>query len=231
MKNKQSGFTLAEVLITLTVIGVVAALSIPTLLSSSNDAGDVTRLKKVYATFTNAAKLYEAEEGSISSAFTTAGGASSGTASKAAFEAVFMPYLNIIKYCGADKGCWHDGPTKHLGGTQYHATLDTQWDGNYAKAILADGITITFSSLASNCTTDNGDGPLDNTCGNFVIDINGSKGPNQVGRDYFDFWITRSGVYPMGSYNDGKSCSSSSSTWDTEAGCTAKILAEGEINY
>ena len=45
-KSSMKGFTLAEVLITLTIIGVVAALTIPTLIQSSNSARYTTALKK-----------------------------------------------------------------------------------------------------------------------------------------------------------------------------------------
>ena len=44
IKNK--GFTLAEVLITLAIIGIVAAMTIPTLISDYQDRVNVTKMKK-----------------------------------------------------------------------------------------------------------------------------------------------------------------------------------------
>ncbi len=226
--SKKLAFTLAEVLITLTVIGVVAALSIPTLLSSSNSTADVTKLKKTYATLSNAVKLYEAENGSLKTAF--AGNDSSAASDLAAFNAL-TPYLNIIKNCGSSKGCWYDSPLKYLGGSNYVDKYDTTFDNAYGKAILSDGTMILIDDHNGACSADKGDGPLKNTCGNLIVDINGAKGPNQIGRDYFLFHITSSGIYPMGSYNDNLSCETDSTALDTTNGCAAKVLAEGEINY
>lgn len=59
--KKKNGFTLAEVLITLGVIGVVAAMTIPTLMSSYRKKVIETRLSKFYSTINQALKLAEAD--------------------------------------------------------------------------------------------------------------------------------------------------------------------------
>lgn len=46
----KKGFTLAEVLITLVIIGVIAAMTIPTLINSTGDQEYKTGLKKAFAT-------------------------------------------------------------------------------------------------------------------------------------------------------------------------------------
>jgi len=60
---RRYGFTLAEVLITLGIIGVVAALTIPALLTKCNEVTTTARLKKVYAIITNAEKLAVSDYG------------------------------------------------------------------------------------------------------------------------------------------------------------------------
>ena len=45
----RNAFTLAEVLITLAIIGVVAAMTIPTLISDFQEKVTVTKLQKVYS--------------------------------------------------------------------------------------------------------------------------------------------------------------------------------------
>ncbi|MDR1168393.1 MAG: type II secretion system GspH family protein [Heliobacteriaceae bacterium] len=62
---KKYGFTLAEVLITLAVIGVVAALTMPALVSNYRKNVVVTRMKKFYSVFSQAFKLLEAQEGDL----------------------------------------------------------------------------------------------------------------------------------------------------------------------
>lgn len=59
------GFTLAEVLITLGIIGVVAAMTIPVMISSYNKHITETRLKKFYSLFNQAIKLSVAENGEV----------------------------------------------------------------------------------------------------------------------------------------------------------------------
>ena len=58
-------FTLAEVLITIGIIGVVAAMTIPTLLTKIQKNETVNRLKKTYSTFSQAYKSAYVDFGSI----------------------------------------------------------------------------------------------------------------------------------------------------------------------
>ncbi len=57
----QFGFTLAEVLFTITVIGVVAALTIPSLIQSVSNKQYETSLKKNYSVIANAYKALESD--------------------------------------------------------------------------------------------------------------------------------------------------------------------------
>ena len=52
-RKVQVGFTLAEVLITLGIIGVVAAMTMPTLMTNYQKKSTATQLKKTYATISN----------------------------------------------------------------------------------------------------------------------------------------------------------------------------------
>jgi type II secretory pathway pseudopilin PulG len=62
-KGKKAAFTLAETLIAIGIIGVVSALTIPTLMSKYNEIVTVQRLKKAYSEMAQAIKLSEAENG------------------------------------------------------------------------------------------------------------------------------------------------------------------------
>jgi prepilin-type N-terminal cleavage/methylation domain-containing protein len=57
------GFTLAEVLITLGIIGVIAALTMPALIQNHNDRAAVVKVKKMYSVIANAVHLWQVEEG------------------------------------------------------------------------------------------------------------------------------------------------------------------------
>lgn len=62
MKRKY-GFTLAEVLITLAIIGVVASMTLPSLNTNIGAARNRAALKKTLATLNNAVKMNEANNG------------------------------------------------------------------------------------------------------------------------------------------------------------------------
>lgn len=66
MKTNKNAFTLAEVLITLAVIGVVAALTIPPLIQSYRKQVIETRLKRFYSVINQAVKLAETDNGPVS---------------------------------------------------------------------------------------------------------------------------------------------------------------------
>ena len=57
LKSFRGGFTLAEVLITLGIIGVVAAMTMPTLLNSTNGAQYRTAYKKALSVLSQAVVL------------------------------------------------------------------------------------------------------------------------------------------------------------------------------
>ncbi len=62
---RRVAFTLAEVLITLGIIGVVAAMTLPTLIAKYQKKVVATHLKKFYTVMSQAIKLAEAENGDI----------------------------------------------------------------------------------------------------------------------------------------------------------------------
>ncbi len=66
-KRKKAAFTLAEVLITLAIIGIVAALTIPTLLTKYEKIATQTKIRSDYSIFANALKMAEYEYGQIES--------------------------------------------------------------------------------------------------------------------------------------------------------------------
>ena len=61
---KKFAFTLSEVLITIAIIGIVAILTVPNLVTQYQKFVVETRLKKAYVTFTQAMQLAIAEYGS-----------------------------------------------------------------------------------------------------------------------------------------------------------------------
>lgn len=219
------GFTLAEVLITLTIVGVIASMTIPTMVNNVNTTINVIQLKKTYSNLQQAFMLLQADNGgSIVPIFTND---TIGTNSMNAF----LTKLNYIKNCGSGWGCWYDSPLYLLNGSAYKDSIETHWNGTRGKAILANGTMIKIWIASTTCTHVIGTGPLSNVCGEIGVDLNGANAPNTGGRDYFDFWVTQTGVYPDGIDGDPQRCNVSPGDGNNTWGCTAKVLSEGAINY
>lgn len=238
-KNKNSikyikAFTLAEVLITLSIIGVVAAMTIPSLKQSTQNAETVAKVKKAYATISVAFQKAELDNGSVAGWGWTASGASVGAQN--VFD-ILSPYLNISKSCGtASLHCFPAVTYKYLN-LQSMSPIDGSTA--YAKAQLLDGTLISFISRSSDCSDDEfgprGDTPqLKNVCGLVFWDINGQNGPNIIAKDTFVFYITKYGVIPLGTNRDTSyplsNCSKSAST-QAGAACTAWVLEKGNMDY
>jgi len=102
--NSRVAFTLAEVLITLAVIGVVAAMTIPTLIQKHNEKATVVHLKKTYSMLGQALKLTEPQFGNISE------WSNSENLKNIADDwyNILKRYIKVIKYCGIDENSPRD---------------------------------------------------------------------------------------------------------------------------
>lgn len=88
--TKRFGFTLAEVLITLGIIGVVAAMTIPTLMNSTNQSEFKTGFKKIISTLNQAVTTnYALDNNDFSNL-------NSGTAAGSVYN-MFNSRMNVVK--------------------------------------------------------------------------------------------------------------------------------------
>ncbi len=166
------GFTLAEVLITLGVIGIVAAMTLPSLISNYKKTQVVSKLKSTYSILQNAAKMSEVKYGHPSEWESCRGWNLSCT--NFLFERYLKPELKIIKTCiPISKDCWT--ATKQLDGT-----LDGQLGNSQSDAIgvvLSNGVSLLLKS--------SGNDPADLF---IYADIDGPrKGLATLGGDVFMF--------------------------------------------
>lgn len=106
MKKYSNAFTLAEVLITLGIIGIVAAFTLPALIQKNNNKVVETRLMKFYSTINQAVRLAEVDYGDKKYWYADLTGAEIDKDGKPVpgssetekwFNKYFAPYIKIIK--------------------------------------------------------------------------------------------------------------------------------------
>ena len=200
------GFTLAEVLITLGIIGVVAAMTMPTLINSTQGAQYKTAFKKSLTVLSQAVvmnialndyDLSQVVKGTNASAAADANGAQS-------LWDIFHNRLNIVRetatdtftatagdadqwliVSNTDKTDYETFATNHIvsGGTNKFPTLEAskKIPAGLTAIFMNDGITLIFDNTQSNCMKKNTNIGVanDNYCFAFV-DVNGQKAPNRV---------------------------------------------------
>ena len=178
---KKAAFTLAEVLITLGIIGVVAAMTMPSLIQNYQEKATVTKLKKCYSLVSQAYVSILNDEG---------GSDTLQAGDDLEMMEKFGKYLKYQKTCGRNKGCFPNVTYKSVTGNGYSKWEDDTTDRS--RAILTDGTLIMFNKNA-----------MWGDEGNYLyaqiyVDINGFKGPNQLGRDFFYFYISPEKIVPAG---------------------------------
>lgn len=223
-------FTLAEVLITLGIIGVVAAMTIPTLLNNTNDKETVTRVKKIYSVLSQAYTMAAQESGTPDT-----WNLSEDAQGTVNMMNQFVPYLSVTKKCIGTaasnyQGCFPAGDYYYLNST---AWTDIDALSTEQKVILSDGTLLTAEVHSSTCTAGWGlTGTDKQPCGAMTADVNGAKKPNQLGKDVFVFWVTKSGIYPLGLPQDSNSfegqCKLAAATG---FGCTAWVIYKENLDY
>ncbi len=209
MMKKKKGFTLAEVLITLTIIGIVAAISLPTLLVNVNEKAWDSQRKALHARLAQALAMLprlngygtydeETDTDTVAEAFISEGLATVYKITTA---------CTTLSSCGLPDTITTLNSSSEIDFPQSLGELRT--DGlmlQYANGTTAEGETAyTSTNIADTAAaafeTQNGESiavyynpdcgsdssanhyAQSKMCVNFIYDLNGSQGPNQVGKD------------------------------------------------
>jgi len=191
-----SAFTMAEILLSLTIIGVVAAITLPSLTGNMNERTWNTQRKALYARFSQAIALMPALNGYG----TLIEGDSSTSAVDTAAETFVTDGLS--KVLKINNICDND----HLADCGIAISFTNLAASNYSWPVKLSALNSTFSNIdtkAAAFETQNGESiavyynpkcvaDMGETwhhqsqakmCANFIYDLNGNKGPNTVGKD------------------------------------------------
>lgn len=232
----KKAFTLAEVLITLGIIGIVAAMTLPTLIQKQQEKVLINQLKVANNTLSNMLLLAYKDHDTMqfwSNDYSQ--GSTYMTYNRTNFEKYFLPYLKVAKYCKSGKGCFSEDIYFNE-----NSGDNINTNSNYVKALLANGMSISAQGLSFNAYGS----------GSFLVDVNGFKGPNEWGKDLFYFAVSpqKRGIYPSFS-NEFKGTSSTEGWYSTsnrygncyqsmtsdykpyKAYCTGWALRQENMNY
>ena len=176
MINKK-GFTLAEVLITIGILGVIAAVTLPALNTNLSKSQLEVQTRKFYTQFSKAMDLYKVdnETDNISgSGFST--------------TQFVKKYFNISQQCSKVEDCY---AKEYI--NLNNKTISPTWFDEEHTYELQDGSVFTIGRYY-----DDNDSPIDGGSPiTLTFDVNGKKGPNKTG---YDLWSTS--VYYDGSIDD-----------------------------
>lgn len=197
MFNKKRAFTLAEVLIAMTIIGVVAALTIPALMSNTTAKTNRLKIQKAYAQFANALRVAE-----MTLNYNTADvdglhglGSDSFTMEKIMTKAMNAKLITSDDYFLTGTPIIPD--SNSVSASTYGTNINIAGVGNYSVATFKtkDNVHYVFLYNASeslNCTKDN-------LCVGY-IDTNGpTQGPNEIitctsGTEQYPYYDTTNNV-------------------------------------
>lgn len=187
------GFTLAEVLITLGIIGVVAAMIMPTLIQNQQKRSLEVATQKFYSMMSQAVKQYMADFGvddlrnsplARVTSYNYNDYESEEHRFQKACEDFVQKYLKVVKVC--EDGCFADTYTTQKGEVSDAIGSGSERSTYIGKFVLTDGAVLDVGNQTE-------DWPIE-----LFVDINGKKGPNKIG---YDFWSMT--IFYDGSIDEG----------------------------
>ena len=208
---KKNGFTLAEVLITLAIIGVVATLTLPSLMSNTQEQQAITGFRKAMNTLNEAGQMNAAVDG-----FDYGGVSVAGAANSAVYDANGVLTQSIWALLASKTQL--DVSASRTGG------ITGQCAGR-VQAFFRDGTVLCYTDAQPN-------GAINGRIIGYV-DTNGRKGPNQASsctdvncrqgkniRDQFRVTLVRSMAVPghvtvdnNGTITDGNNAEDNAAMW------------------
>ncbi len=243
-------FTLSEVLITLVIIGIIAAITVPVVMAEYQKKAYVTKLKKAYSSIQSGFKLSMANSGVFELAdsdlfddIRTDPGTSSSTSCSIgqvnyAFKSICIDLTN--EFARIFNAQISKTPKNYI--IKYFDKSGQSDMSNRPLLIFPDGMfaiiqIFYFEKTEFECQRVLDYGGNKSACiklGSVTIDINGDKGPNTYGKDVYAFSIGNNGLRPVGSIEDALSMnvrplSSNGNYWKTSGDCGKENLTKGGV--
>lgn len=234
---KKYAFTVAEVLITLSIIGIVTSFIIPKVKLKYQEIVTVSKVRKTYSVLNSSYQVAIRKYGSPKYWGLKVGkiDLDNNVSTFEDNEKFFLYLLEGLNYEYV-KDKIPPQATNYLNNEDYSISNS---DGFERQPLfrLVDGVVFFHSWYNSSGCTAWGI----NSCGDFSIDINGAEGPNILGIDQFEFFYTESAIVPMG-YSNHINKGGSSRTVESHCrpkdkvsgngyGCAAWVVEKGTMPW
>jgi type II secretory pathway pseudopilin PulG len=208
---------LAEVLIALVIIGIVAAITVPTIISNVDERERSAKVKKAYSTLANAFTRLKAD--GIDNDYVAVNVNSENITNYLA------NYLVTTKVCYFKKGCWNSGNTRYLNGDIVYSNRNGMGiGGNPITAILNDGTFIDLEVFSSGSINKYFGVTVKKDTLAIFFDINGDKKPNVIGKDIFAAYWSDNGFVPAFKGKNQEAIEENCSNSGTGMACINKYL-------
>ncbi len=194
----KKGFTLAEVLITLGIIGIVSAMTIPTLSAKIQKRKLESQIKVAYAEIQQAMKMAENDGMALNSKFKD----NSDTEMQEWVNSYIVPNIKTENICLNKVGCWHKkGTVKDLQGNPSPWDNDNGLGFNIITFKTAKGVYYNLDGMSQmRMQTLFGVSSADSEGLVIYFDANGDRKPNKIGIDIYAMCMSEKGWLPAG-YN------------------------------
>ncbi len=178
----RKGFTLSELLMALTIVGVIAVLTVPVMMNNIHNKMFATQVKNMVATIEQLAQDQLIVHRTRDLSDTDFGDPDKLLTDK---------HFAITKTCSAStalKDCWKTAATgKDKIQYKYLSRQNLSINKNGRTVVLKNGVMLRYTASTS---SENVSGDI--VC-NILMDINGNEKPNIAGRDLFGFYVTNKG--------------------------------------
>ncbi len=204
---------MAEVLVTLGIIGVVSAMTVPTLMQNYQRQSYVTQLHKVYNELNQATLRYQTDRNALNLK-------EAGLTSQAAAENFIESNFKIVQKCGSNITPCFASSYKKIAGTS-----SIGWHTPRTNYIIASGTAIGVSYR-----------PVGDVLLELYVDTNGAKCPNIAGRDIFAMFVYNNGIIDDFNFSENttapmteaarntnytNACAADTTNWH---GCLGKVI-------
>lgn len=215
----KKAFTLAEVLITLGIIGVISTITIPSLLTKVRYVRDSAILKEDFSILKQ--MMLSANDDDAMASIVIGNNMDE---MKNWFNTYFLPYIKVAKVCYGTKGCFPNKVKNSNGSILYSSG---QCGAATISFVLNNGSYI--------CMDDYGTSHYGVYFGGIsitlLVDVNGDKEPNQLGKDIFAMVFKDNqlvpGGYDMTDEQIDKNCSESCTGNECGSYCMQKVVKNG----